>query len=107
MSSSEGHRRSRRLKHLCAACQERKAKFRFRGEVRADRDHTLCFACYRAQVSRTRARLMSDADILGRQPLVSVRQLAAVRSLDERQVAHRRLMLGHLQHPTAEASWSA
>ena len=107
MSSSKGHRRSRRLKQLCAACQERKARFRYRGEVRADRDHTLCFACYRAEVSRTRARLMSDADILGRQPLVSIRQLAAVGSLDERQVAHRRLMLGHLQLPTIDAVRSA
>ena len=43
MSSSQRHRRSRRLRTLCAACQERKARFRYRGEVRADRDHTLCF----------------------------------------------------------------
>lgn len=102
MSSSEGHRRSKRLKHLCAACQGRKARFRYRGEVRADRDHTLCFECYRRQVSRSRARLMSDADILGRQPIVPALQQIAIRALDERQIAHRRLMLGHLEYPTVE-----
>jgi hypothetical protein len=31
MSSSQRHRRSRRLRTLCAACQERKARFRYRG----------------------------------------------------------------------------
>jgi hypothetical protein len=59
MSSSEHHRQSKRAKCLCAACQERKARFKYRGEVRADRDHTLCFACYRAAVNRARARRMS------------------------------------------------
>jgi hypothetical protein len=34
--------------------------FRYRGEVRADRDHTLCFRCYRAQVERARARRLSE-----------------------------------------------
>ena len=43
MSRSERHRRSKRFRSLCAACQERKAKFRYRRAVRADRDHTLCF----------------------------------------------------------------
>jgi hypothetical protein len=60
MSSSEHHRQSKRVKCLCAACRERKARFRFRGEVRADRDHTLCFACYRAEVNRARARRMTE-----------------------------------------------
>ena len=60
MSSSQRHRRSRRLKTLCAACQERKARFRYRGEVRADRDHTLCFQCYRAEINRTRSRRLRE-----------------------------------------------
>src|SRR4051812_32152368 len=107
MSSREGRRRSKRLKHLCAACQERKARFRYRGEVRADRDHTLCFACYRGQVSRTRARLMSEADLLGRRPLASALQPIGIRALDERQITHRRVMLGHLQHATIKAVQSA
>jgi hypothetical protein len=107
MSSSEGHRRAKRRKHLCAACQERKARFRYRGEVRADRDHTLCFECYRGQVSRTRARLMSEADILGRRPCAPALQQLEIRALNERQVAHRRVMLGHLQHEAIEAVRSA
>jgi len=41
MSSSERHRRSKLSKSLCAACEERKARFRYRRAVRADRDHTL------------------------------------------------------------------
>ena len=56
MSNHERHRRLKRVKTLCAACQERKARFRYRGEVRADRDHTLCFECHRAQVNRVWAR---------------------------------------------------
>jgi hypothetical protein len=34
--------------HLCVACLERRARFRYRGVVKADADHTLCFRCYRA-----------------------------------------------------------
>ena len=60
MSSSERRRWSKRDRVLCAACQERKAKFRYRREVRADRDHTLCFACYRSEVNRTRARRLAE-----------------------------------------------
>lgn len=56
MSSSECRRRSKHARSLCAACQERKAKFKYRGEVRADRDHTLCFECFRREINRTRAR---------------------------------------------------
>jgi hypothetical protein len=102
MSSSEGQRRSHCSKRLCAACRERKARFKYRGEVRADRDHTLCIECYRGQVNRTRARLMSDADILGRRPITPAIQGMEIRALNERQVGHRRLMLGHLQHSTVE-----
>jgi hypothetical protein len=56
MSNNERHRRSKRSKTLCAACQERKARFKYRGEVRADRDHNLCFECYRGETNRARAR---------------------------------------------------
>ena len=55
MSSQERQRR-KRIKTLCAGCEERKARFRYRGHVRADRDHTLCFECYRSEVNRLRAR---------------------------------------------------
>ena len=58
MSSAEFERRSRDSKHLCAACRERKARFRYRGTVKADRNHTLCFECFRAAANRLRARVL-------------------------------------------------
>ena len=48
-------------RHLCLGCHEHPARFRYRGEVRADRDHNLCFRCYRAEVNRQRARAMVAA----------------------------------------------
>ena len=41
---------------LCLACGERRPLFFYRGVVKADRDHNLCFECYRAEVNRLRAR---------------------------------------------------
>ena len=60
MSSSERHRRSKRFRTRCAACQERKARFKYRGEVRAARDHALCFECHRGAINRARARRLSE-----------------------------------------------
>lgn len=54
--SHQQRRRQTRRKPLCAACERRKARFRYRGRVRADRDHTLCFECYRGEINRARAR---------------------------------------------------
>ena len=45
-------------KHLCEACRERKARFQYRGVVKADRGHTLCFACFRSERDRLRARAL-------------------------------------------------
>ncbi len=33
---------------LCRECSERRARYRYRGAVKADRDHTLCFRCHRS-----------------------------------------------------------
>jgi hypothetical protein len=41
---------------LCLACGERRPLFFYRGVVKADRDHNLCFECFRAEVNRLRAR---------------------------------------------------
>ena len=60
MSSDELRRQSKQVKTLCASCQERKARFRYRGQVRADRDHTLCFECHRGEVNRARARRLTE-----------------------------------------------
>ena len=104
MSSSERRRQSKRFGSLCAACQERKARFRYRGEVRADRDHTLCFECYRAEINRARARRMREPML----PLTAVSPLGHPdagrgRIVDARQIAHRHLMLEHLRRLRAAA----
>jgi hypothetical protein len=112
MSNSQ-RRRFRCFRVLCATCRERKARFRYRGEVRADRDRTLCFKCYRRELDRLRARRLAQQ----RSSLAS-RSLFESRPLDERQLSHRRRMLMHLQtssvrlqeddegsHRSARLSW--
>ena len=105
MSSNELRRQSKLVRTLCAVCLERKARFRYRGEVRADRDHTLCFECYRGEVNRARARRPIHAAITSHvrspfAPTVGVGRPV----LEQRQVAHRQLMLEHLQSLTTAAS---
>ena len=58
MSSSALHR-AHGFRKLCQGCHERKARFQYRGVVRADRDHTLCFECYRSERDRQRSRSLS------------------------------------------------
>ena len=97
MSSSEHHRRSKRFRGLCAACQERKAKFKYHRQVRADRDHTLCFECYRGEINRARARrLQAMVPVRMKLPFGSPEASSDLR-LNERQLVHRRTMLDHLQ----------
>lgn len=43
------------VRHMCAGCRQRPARFQYRGHVKADRFHTLCFQCYRAAMDRVRA----------------------------------------------------
>ena len=59
MSPARMRRLHRETRHVCAGCKEQPARFQFRGRVRADRDHNLCFRCYRAEVNRLRARRMA------------------------------------------------
>jgi hypothetical protein len=105
MSSSERHRRSRRFRTLCAACRERKARFRYRGEVRADRDHTLCFECYRAEINRARAHRFREraSPPVMRSPS-SPQDLGGSPVLDAQRIAHRQRMLDHLQRASSVAS---
>lgn len=49
--------RTRQARRLCAGCRARKARFQYRGRVRADRQHSLCFECFRAEQNRQRVRL--------------------------------------------------
>jgi hypothetical protein len=106
MSGSERHRLSKRFRTLCAACQARKARFSYRGEVRADRDHTLCFQCYRCEVNRARARRLGER--ISQPSMVSPfgpAELGGGQVLDEGQRSHRQRMLEHLQRYSAVASW--
>jgi hypothetical protein len=48
-------RRTTAVKHVCRECESRRALFRYRGIVKWDRYHTLCFQCYRRHVDRQRA----------------------------------------------------
>lgn len=102
--SNERHGRSKRFRTLCAACQERKARFRYRGEVRADRDHALCFECYRGEINRARARRLSEPATPGMRSPFGPQEVVGGRALDERQLAHRQRMLDHLQRPSSVAS---
>lgn len=78
-------------KHQCESCRERKARFRFRGIVKADRDHTLCFKCFRAQREVNRAR-----EIASWRTFPSRSPFRPAQPLDDRQRAHRLRMLEHL-----------
>jgi hypothetical protein len=79
-------------KHQCQSCRERKARFRFRGRVKADHHHTLCFRCFRAQREANRAR-----EIVARRPSPLRSPFLAAPTLDERQLTHRVRMLTHLR----------
>ena len=51
MSLSAAHE-SKQIQRTCQGCGARRARFRYRGIVKADRDHTLCFECFRAERNR-------------------------------------------------------
>lgn len=85
MSFAAAHE-SKRTRRNCESCRQRKARFRYRGTVRADRDHTLCFECYRSERDRRRAGLLAVVQAVpGRFPFGEV--------LTSRQLTHRRAML--------------
>jgi hypothetical protein len=91
MSFAADHE-SKLAQRACHICHDRKARFRYRGEVRADRQHVLCFACFRSERDRRRARLLLDLDTM---PFL---RPAAGRNavLTEGERAHRERMLAHL-----------
>jgi hypothetical protein len=80
-----------RAGHLCQGCRRRRALFSYRGFVKADRSHTLCFACYRSELQRAEARRLRGAatDPIIYEDLERRRrhaQLAARRALEGRPV---------------------
>ena len=52
---------SKRSRKLCASCRQRRSLFRFRGVVKRDDDHTLCFRCFRSLRDSVRARVLRSA----------------------------------------------
>jgi hypothetical protein len=53
------HRLRRAEAHACAVCGAHRARYQYRGRVRADSHHTLCFRCFRAAANRLRAWAMA------------------------------------------------
>lgn len=76
MSLATIGRLTRATRHICARCGKRRARFQYRGVVRADRDHTLCFRCFRSETDRQRARILGG---LIPASLITIRTLTAVR----------------------------
>lgn len=97
MSMTARHE-SRKARQACQHCRERKARYQYRGEVRADRNHTLCFACYRSERERQRAQGLAQVDPQVQRSLVPVRSSP----LSEREIAHRRRMMAHLERSQVE-----
>ena len=94
-------RAAHQSKEVRRACQEghgRKARYSYRGKVSADRDHVLCFECYRSQRDRRRAELLAE--------LPPPRQLSMPFgvTLTQRQAAHRATMLEHLRRSAVARS---
>lgn len=97
MSMTARHE-NRKSSQLCQRCRDWKARFRYRGEVRADRDHTLCFECYRSERERQRAKRLCAID-----PPMLRSPFGVGRILSERQIAHRQKMVAHLGRSQAQA----
>ncbi len=94
MSMTARHE-NRKDRQQCHECRERRARFQYHGRVSADRDHTLCFACYRAERERQRAERLS----ITQSPMLRAFELPV--ALTDRAVAHRRRMLEHLRRSAA------
>ena len=84
--SATAARQSKAERQLCESGRDRKARFEYRGRVKADRDHTLCFQCYRAERDRCRVeRLAAVKPVMLR--------AEAETELTAKQIEHRRQML--------------
>ena len=99
MSGGNRRRRGGNERHLCAACRERKARFQYRGAVRADRQHVLCFECFRSAQERLRAWKIREGLVAGAldRHTPEATKHGAPAALTERQLEHRRRMHAHLQ----------
>ena len=50
-------------RHVCRQCRCRHARFAYRGAVRWDRFHELCFRCYRSVVDARKARVLAASPV--------------------------------------------
>jgi hypothetical protein len=100
MSMTARHE-SRKSRQMCQQCRDRKARFQYRGHVKVDRDHTLCFECYRSERERQRARRLFAID-----PPMLRSPFGVGSALSAREIAHRRRMLEHLADGAATATAS-
>ena len=82
---------SKNARRLCETCRNRKARFRFRGVVKANKDHTLCFECFRSERDRRRAGMLNEVE----RPRQALRLDVPRRSLTAAQITHRQLMVAH------------
>jgi hypothetical protein len=90
---------SKRVHQVCQNCRDRKARFQYRGAVRADRDHTLCFECYRSEVNRQRAQRLAAVSTAPLRATSEPKSPFEIAQLSERQIAHRqRMLLAAVRH---------
>ena len=79
MSSTALRRLFRTARHTCRGCSSRPARFRYHpstgsgqaARIRADRDHTLCFRCFRSEVgpaARANARRVNRSRRVQKDP---------------------------------------
>jgi hypothetical protein len=51
-------------RRLCQICHQRPARFRFRGKVKRDADHDICFQCYRRVITQAKAAIEAARSIV-------------------------------------------
>ena len=90
---------SKKSRQMCARCRDRKARFRYGRQVKADANHTLCFECYRSERDRQRAGKLSAIQTPMLPSPFDIR-----RPCSDHEIAHRRRMLEHLSTTARSAS---
>jgi hypothetical protein len=48
------------MKKQCIACSKRPALFKYRGKVKADKNHDYCRQCWQSLIDKERARQLHD-----------------------------------------------
>jgi hypothetical protein len=62
-------------KRLCRSCHVRRARFRYRGRVKYDDTHGLCFRCYRSVRDAARAKPATPLPATEEDPAGAVERL--------------------------------